>query len=107
MIFEKSGPADKEVWKTPEGKTVDTMKVEDLLNKISNLRAESFEAGTNAAIKMPVLTATVKFDQTKMETVTFGKSSNAVFAVRSDEPGTAKVDSAVFEESIKALDALK
>ena len=107
MIFDKSGPSDKEVWKDGAGKTVDTMKVEDAINKISNLRAESFDAGTNPALRMPVLTATMTFDRTKTETVTFGRSNNAVFAMRSDEPGTAKTDSAVFDEVTKALDALK
>jgi hypothetical protein len=107
VVLEKSGPADKVVWKNGAGQTVDTMKVEDLINKLSNLRAEMFESGTNAALKMPVLTVTVRFDQTKMESVTFGRMSNVVYASRSDEPGSAKVDTAIFEESLKALDAVK
>jgi hypothetical protein len=107
MVLEKSGTPGSETWKNGAGQAADVMKVDDLLNTLSNLRAESFENDTNPALRMPVLTATMRFDQNKMESVTFGRSSNAVFASRSDEPGSAKVDTAMFEEALKALDAMK
>jgi hypothetical protein len=56
---------------------------------------------------MPALTATVRFDETKTETVTFGRSGTESFASRSDEPGTAILDAMAFDEVVKAIDALK
>ena len=50
---------------------------------------------------------TVRFDENKTESVTFGRSGNDVFAGRSDEPGAAKVDAGVFDEAMKAVDGLK
>ena len=58
-------------------------------------------------MKSPEITATVRFDESKMETVTLGRSGNDVFAARADEPGAAKLDKTPYEETIKALDALK
>jgi hypothetical protein len=39
--------------------------------------------------------------------VTFGRAGSEVVASRSDEPGTANVDAMSFDDTIKALDALK
>jgi hypothetical protein len=108
MAFEKTKGADgKEVWKNAAGQNADTTKVEDLLTKLSNVRAHSFEPAPSAALKTPALIATVRFDEKKTETVTFGRQQNDVVAGRADEPGTAKIEAAVFDEVIKALDALK
>jgi hypothetical protein len=108
LVLEKSKAADgRDVWRNGAGTDVDTMKAEDLLTKVSSLRAESFEAGSNAALKTPTLTVTVRFDDNKMEQVTFGRAGAEVVASRSDESGTATVDATSFEDAIKALDALK
>ena len=108
LAFEKSKGADgKDVWKNAAGKTVDTAKIEDLLAKVTNLRASTFEPTQNASLKTPVLTVTVRFDENKMETVNFGKSGIEVFGKRTDEPASAKLDSMLFDEIMKSLDALK
>ena len=39
--------------RTPRAPRVDAMKIEDLLNKVSGLRASSFEATAPAALKTP------------------------------------------------------
>jgi hypothetical protein len=83
------------------------MKVEELLSKVSSLRAESFDAGTNAALKNPSLVVTVRFDENKMEQVTFARAGGDVLAGRSDEPGTAKVTPATFDEVFKGIDEMK
>ena len=83
------------------------MKVEDLLAKVSSLRAESFDSAVNPALKSPALTVIARFDDNKTEQVSFGRAGTDVVASRSDEPGTAKVEAAGFEDTIKALDALK
>jgi hypothetical protein len=84
------------------------MKVDDLLTKLTNLRAQSFESDAPAALKMPVLSAVVRFDDGKRtETVTFGRAGSDVFAARADEPGAAQLEAGTFDEAIKALDAMK
>jgi hypothetical protein len=107
LAFEKSEAGGKTTWKKGDGQDIDTAKVEDALTKLSNLRADSFQAAAPPSLKMPAATVTVRFDQSKNETVTFGRSGNDVFAARSDEPGAAKVDTAMFDEAMKAVDGLK
>jgi hypothetical protein len=96
-----------EEWKNGAGKHIDAMKVEDLLSKVSNLRAESFESTTNPALKTPALVVTVRFDDSKMEQVTFAKSANDVLASRADEAGTAKVQPSGFDDVLKGIDEMK
>ena len=71
------------------------------------MRAESFETGAHPSLKMPAMVVTVRYDDSKMETVTFGRAATDVFASRTDEPGSAKLAASSFDEAIKALDALK
>ncbi len=107
--FEKTKSADgKEVWRDAAGKDVDSAKLEPFLTALTNLRAQSFEGAAPPSLKMPALTAVVRFDEDrKTETVTFGRTGADVYAARADEPGAAKLESGTFDEAIKALDALK
>jgi hypothetical protein len=108
QAFEKSTADGKDVWKDAAGKTVDMMKIDDLLTKLTNLRAQSFAADQPAALKTPALSVVARFDDGKRtETVTFGRVGSDVFAMRADEPGAAKLEANTFDEAIKALDALK
>ena len=107
LAFDKSGTGEGEMWRNAAGQTVDLMKVEDLLSKLTNIRAVTFENAVPASLKMPNLTVTIRFDTSKTETVTFGGSGADVVAARADEPGSAKIDSMPYEEAIKAVDALK
>ena len=105
LVFEKNGDGE-EAWQDAEGQNLDTDLVEALLTKFSNLRAQSFEASTHASLEMPAVTVTIRFDTDKTETVTFGRSAIDVFAGRADEPGSARVDAMLFDEAVKAVDAL-
>jgi hypothetical protein len=106
FAFDKSKAADgKDVWKNAAGKVVDNSKMEDLIAKLSNLRAQNFEVTQNASLKTPALTVTVRFDESKTETVAFGRGGTDVFAKRADEPASAKVDAMLFDEAMKTLDA--
>ena len=108
IVLDKSkGKDDKDVWKNGAGKDVDVMKVEDALNKVSGLRATSFEDKADGSLKTPALVVTFKFGENKTETVTFGKSGSDAFASRSDEPGAAKLDAMGLDEAMKTLDAVK
>ena len=106
QVFEKKKENDKDVWKNSSGANVDTAKIEDLLSKVSGLRASSFEAAAPAALKTPALTVKTDFGG-QSETVTIAKAGADAFAARADEPGAAKLDAAALDEVVKALDALK
>ena len=108
IVLDKSkGKDEKDVWKNGAGKDVDSNKADDLLSKTTGLRAASFEDAPHASLKMPVLVVTVRFTDNKTETITFGRSGSDVYASRSDEPGSAKVEGMGLDEALKALDAVK
>jgi hypothetical protein len=107
QVVEKSKDKDgKDVWKDAAGKALDTTKVEDLLAKVSALRAASFETAAHPSLKSPVLTVTATFDKGK-DVVAFGKAGTDAYASRADEPGSAKLEAASLDDTLKALDALK
>jgi hypothetical protein len=107
VTLEKSkGKEGADVWQV-SGKDVESGKADDLLTKLTGLRAQSFEAQTHPSLKKPALVVTVSFDEKRQETVTFGRSEKDVFASRSDEPGAAKLDGTGLDDVMKALDALK
>lgn len=108
MAFEKSkGKDEQEVWKKAGGADVDAMKMEDLLGKLLALRAESFESAAPASLKAPALTVNVRYDESKSETVRFGRSGADAHASRADEPGAAKLEAKALDDAVAALDALK
>lgn len=105
---EKSVDKDgKEVWRNAGGRVVDAAKVEDALNKLSGLRAQSFETQNHPSLKSPLVTVTAKFGEDTSETVSFARAGADVFAGRADEGGSAKVEAAGFDEAVKALEGLK
>jgi hypothetical protein len=107
QAFDRSKDKDgKDVWKDAAGKAVDAAKIDDLLGKVSGLRAASFETTAHPSLKSPVLTVTATFDKGK-DVVTFGRAGMDVYASRSDEPGSAKLEAPPLDEAVKALDALK
>ena len=108
IVLDKSKDKDeKDVWKNGEGKDVDTAKAEDLLSTITGLRAASFEDAPHASLKTPVLVVSIRSTDNRMETVTFGRAGADVYASRSDEGGTAKVEGTGLDDALKALDAVK
>ena len=108
LSFDKSkGKDGKDVWKNAAGKEVDAMKVDDMLTKLSNIRAQLFQDRVDPVLKMPTLVATLKLDNNMMETVTFARSGNAVLASREGEPGSATVEVMAFNDAMAAIDAVK
>ena len=108
LSFDKSkGKDGKDVWKNAAGKEVDTAKVEDMLTKLSNIRAQLFQDRVDPVLKMPTLVATLKLDNNMTETVTFARSGNAVLANREGEPGSATVEVMPFNDAMTAIDAIK
>lgn len=106
VTLEKSKGEKGDVWRAA-GKDVESGKADDLLTKLTGLRAQSYDAQAHASLKKPALVVSISFDEKKQETVTFGRSEKDVYASRSDEPGAAKLEASGLDEVIKALDALK
>lgn len=106
-VFEKSkGKDDADVWRS--GSTdVDAAKTEDLLTKLTGLRAERFEDRRHPSLETPALVVTVTFDDKKQETVSFARSGSDVYAFRSDEPGSATVMASGLDDVMKAIDEVK
>jgi hypothetical protein len=108
LTFARSKDKDgKDVWTNAAGKVVDTAKVEDMLMKLSNIRAQLFQDRVDPALKMPTLAATVTLDSGKTETVALARQGDAVIANRSDEPGSATVEMMAFNDAMMTIDALK
>ena len=108
LTFARSKDKDgKDVWRNAAGTVVDTAKVEDMLTKLSNIRAQLFQERVDPALKMPTLVATVRMDNGKTETVTFARQGDAVIANRADEGGSATVEAVALNDAMMAIDALK
>jgi hypothetical protein len=107
VTLEKSkGKDGADVWQA-SGKDVESGKGDDLLTKLTALRAQSYDAQAHSSLETPALVVTISFDEKKQETVTFGRSQKDVYASRSDEPGAAKLEASGLDEVMKAMDALK
>ena len=92
----------------PDAGEVERADMDDLLAKLSNLRAESFESSRDGAgLDAPAATITVTFDDGERERVTVGRTGDDVFAVSGDEPGAARVNTRSWEDAIEALDPLR
>ena len=87
--------------------TVDASKIEDVVGKITGLRADSFVEKLPAGAA-ELLTVNTKFDDgKKSEKVSSPKPATDYYAVRSDDAGAAKLATPAMVDAIKALDAAK
>lgn len=108
VTLEKTEADGTSTWRNAAGQTVQTSTVEDAVARLSALRAESFTPTADRSLQEPVLTVTIRFDENRAETVSFGRGADrTVFAARGDEPGAARVETTAFDEAMKAVDALK
>ncbi|HSK10712.1 MAG TPA: DUF4340 domain-containing protein [Vicinamibacterales bacterium] len=115
LAFEKGAGGENagEQWRRvkPAAGDVDRAKLDDLLAKLSNLRAESFQPPASAAAKAlssPTLVAAARFGEAGTpETVSFARVGDDVYAAIPGQPGAAKVPAGDFEDLVKAIDALK
>jgi hypothetical protein len=112
-VFERlkgQGENAQDKWRrvSPNPGDLDKEKVDNLLGKLSNMRATSFaESTAKTGLDKPALTISVKFDDGKKEEkATFGQTGNDVYVSRPAEAGAAKVEAADFNEAIKSLDEL-
>jgi uncharacterized protein DUF4340 len=115
-VFEKTTAKNKDgqeqsTWKqvAPAAKDADQAKVENLISALTQAQAASFvEAAPKAASDKPELTVTLTSNEGKRhETVAFGRFAVDLFAIRTGEPGAAKIEATTFDNIITALEALK
>ena len=113
VAFQKIDATDdeEEKWRqvTPAERDVDRAKMDDLLGRLSNLRAQSFLASrANTGLGSPTLTVTVQFAEgAREESVAFGRYGDEAFGIHGDEPGAARLDAREFDEALDALDELQ
>ncbi len=85
---------------------VDMAKMEDFLSRLTALRAQSFVAvSPSTGLATPSLVVSSSYDNGKFERVRIAKNAE-VFGARDGEPGVAKLDTAAYDEAIKALEAV-
>jgi hypothetical protein len=114
VAFERAKVKDKdgkeeEKWRQvlPTAKDVDSPKVDALITTATGARAESFvdSPGKSAA---PVVTLKIKYAEgQKEDQVTFLRGGADSYATRAGSPDAAKIDSAVLDSIVKALDEIK
>jgi hypothetical protein len=110
--FEKvaaAKPGDQETWKVTRvgasSHTGDQTAVDDLLGKLTAIKAESFvDAKTKSGLDKPALVVSASFDDGKFERVRFGQVGEAAFGVRDGETGVAKIDTASMQAAMQAFD---
>jgi len=111
VAFEKTTDKDGiSKWKRVNpAKDVETQAMDSLLSALSGLSVDGYvDAKAKTGAESAVAVVTAKFDDGKKEErVVFGRVGADTFAVRAGEPGAARVDTAKFDEVIKALEAIK
>ena len=103
----KAGDAD--VWKvTPQGGAVHDVgqaAMDDLLTKLSGLKAESFvDAKTKTGLDKPEVVVEASYDAGKFERVRIGKVGTDAFGARDGESGAGKIATLSIADVLKAID---
>ena len=103
-----AGASDK--WQRVTGGNAtdaDTTKVDDLLSKMSAIRAQTFSPSLDkTGLDKPAMTVAVSYDQGKFERVRFGTVNADSYAAREGEAGSAKLEGRAYDEMVTALDTL-
>ncbi|MGE4161642.1 MAG: DUF4340 domain-containing protein [Vicinamibacterales bacterium] len=100
-----TGDDGQPAWRDAAGAAVEATVVDDLLQKLTALRAEAFEAVPSAVPQ--VLTATLSARDGTTETVRVLRNATGAWAVRMDDPGAARLDAALLDDVLMAMDALQ
>ncbi len=102
-------PGEADTWKVTRvggaSHTADAAAMDDLLNKLVALRAESFVSSTTrTGLDKPALVVSASFDDGKFERVRFGAVGDNAYAVRDGEAGVAKVETMAMRAAMQAFD---
>ena len=112
--FEKVPPAkpgEAETWKVTRvggsSHTADPAAMDDLLNKLVAIKAESFvTANTKTGLDKPALVVSASYDEGKFERVRFGAVGDNAYGKRDDEAGIAKIDQMSMRAALLAFDTV-
>ncbi|HEX7280789.1 MAG TPA: DUF4340 domain-containing protein [Vicinamibacterales bacterium] len=112
--FEKVPPAKEgtaESWKVTRvggaSHTADPAAMDDLLNKLVAIKAESYVTGnTRTGLDKPALVVSASYDEGKFERVRFGAVDNNAYAARDGEAGVARIDEMSMRAAMQAFDAV-
>jgi hypothetical protein len=104
-------PGEADTWKVTRvggaSHTPDSAAMDDLLNKLVALTAESFVSGnTRTGLDTPALVVSTSYDDGKFERVRFGSVGDNAYAVRDGEAGVAKLDTMAMRAALQAFDAV-
>ena len=109
VAFERKKGTEKgavEKWvAVPPAKAADEATIEDLVTKVSNLRAESFVDALPAGAAESLRIQTAFDDGKKQETVVVHQAGADYYAVRQGDAGAAKLIAPAILELVAALDA--
>ena len=109
-VFEKAEGDDGDAWRRiePEPADVDRAAVDDLLTKLSGLRAESFtDTRAETGLDAPLATVVVAYgDADEEERILIGRAGDGSYGAHGDEPGAGVLDASAVDEALEALDAL-
>jgi hypothetical protein len=102
-------PGDADTWKVTRvggaSHTADAAAMDDLLNKLVALKAESFVAGTaKTGLDKPALVVSASFDDGKFERVRFGSVGDNAYGMRDGEAGVAKIETMAMRAAMQAFD---
>ncbi|MEZ5293063.1 MAG: DUF4340 domain-containing protein [Vicinamibacterales bacterium] len=103
---EKGAENTPDKWTLTAGgstRDADPSKMEDMLAKLSNLRADGFVSAAPAAAT-PILKVSVEFDEDKKEEASIGRAGTDHFGSRPDETGAMRLTAPAIEEVTKAID---
>jgi len=108
MVLERAtNDAGEQVWRTGDGTVIDDEAATTALDALVALRVGVFLDERHAALASPGLTVTATFDGDRTETVSFARDGDDVFASRSGEPGSVRLELTTrYESALTALDAL-
>ena len=109
-VLEKTGGDDGDAWRRlePEPADVDRVAVDDLLTKLSGLRAASFTDTRDATgLDAPLATVVVAYGEpAEEERVLIGRAGDAAYGAHGDEPGAGVLDDSAVDAALEALDAI-
>lgn len=104
-------PGDADTWKVTRvggsSHNADAAAMDDLLNKLVALKAESFVTGsTPTGLDKPALVVSASYDDGKFERVRFGSVGDNAYGLRDGEAGVAKVETAAMRAAMQAFDTV-
>ncbi|MEW6320085.1 MAG: DUF4340 domain-containing protein [Acidobacteriota bacterium] len=106
LVKSRGAAGAGETWQRTRGgvtAAVELAAVDDLLSKLSGLRAQSF-AATAPRPDASTVRIEASYDGGKFERVRLLQGNDDAFAARDGEPGAARLDATALGEALKAID---